>query len=206
MNGLLIIDIQNDFITGSLAIDHSYSIISKINQIKTHFDIVILSQDSHPKNHISFASNNNTNIMSSKQLTYNDIKYNQIMWPDHCVKNSIGEKFHNELEISNKDIVVKKGENYLIDSYSVFFDNLKLNQTNLDNILKKHNVKNLYLCGLAFDYCVKFTAIDAKELGYNVNIIKDLTESVNPEEDTNNVNKLEELNINMLTFKDIFKI
>ena len=211
MSALIIIDIQNDFINGSLQVQDGESIIPKINQLKKdkRFKLVILSQDSHPKNHISFASNNNKKVFSEVDLRYKEngknLSYKQIMWPDHCVKNSYGEEFHEKMEISDSDIIVKKGQNNLIDSYSVFYDNLQLNKTDLDDILKNNNIKDIFICGIAFDYCVKFTALDAIKLGYNVNLYKNLTKSVNVELDKENIRIMEEQNINILYFL-IFKI
>ena len=185
--------------------------MKKINELKKdkRFKLVILSQDSHPKNHISFASNNRKKVFSEVELRYTEngknLLYKQIMWPDHCVKNSYGEKFHKELEIVNSDIIIKKGENHLIDSYSVFYDNLKLNKTNLDNILKNNQIEELFICGLAFDYCVKFTALDGSELGYIVNIYKNLTKSVNDELDKENIRVIEEKNIKIIDYWFVIK-
>ena len=198
MKALIIVDIQNDFINGSLKVDNSEEIIEKINKIKKNYDLVILTQDSHPKNHISFASNHNMIPFKEKIINYNDIKYNQIMWPDHCIKNSYGEEFHKDLLLTSTDIIVKKGENCMIDSYSAFFDNLKLNETKLDSILNNNNVKEIDICGLAFDYCVKFTALDSIELGYKTNILYNLTRSVDPNNDEQNILFLKDCNINII--------
>ena len=197
MSALLIIDVQNDFITGSLKVRGAEEIIQGINKLKKDklFNLVVLSQDSHPKEHISFASNNNTDILKEIELQYNNIKYKQIMWPDHCIKDSDGESFHPLLEINNNDIIIKKGENKLIDSYSAFYDNLKLNKTGLDDLLKSKNINDVYICGLAFDYCVKFTALDAVDLGYNVYLFKDLTRSVFNDMDITNVKEMSEKGI-----------
>ena len=206
MSALIIIDIQNDFINGSLKVKDGELIIPKINQLKKdkRFKLVILSQDSHPKNHISFASNNNKKVFSEVDLRYkengNNLLYKQIMWPDHCIKDSYGEDFHKKLEISESDIIIKKGENNLIDSYSVFYDNLQLNKTDLDDIFKNNKIKDIFICGIAFDYCVKFTALDAIKLGYNVNLYKNLTKSVNIELDKENIRIMEKKNIKIMDF------
>ena len=112
------------------------------------------------------------------------------MWPDHCIKNTYGEAFHSQLEIDDNDIVIKKGENPLIDSYSAFYDNLRFYITKLDKILKDKNIRNIYICGLALDYCVKFTALDGIDLGYNVYLFKNLTRSVNPLLDEKNIQEM----------------
>lgn len=200
MAALLIIDVQNDFISGSLKVRGAEEIIQDINTLKKdkQFNLVVLSQDSHPSNHISFKSNNDAQILQEIDLEYNGVRYKQIMWPDHCIKDSFGEEFHPLLEMDNKDIIIKKGENNMIDSYSAFYDNLKFNKTELDDILKKQNIKDVYICGLAFDYCVKFTALDATDLGYNVYMIKDLTRSINPNMDEENIREMEGKNITFL--------
>ena len=206
MSALIIIDIQNDFINGSLQVQGGESIIPKINELKKdkRFKLVILSQDSHPKNHISFASNNNKTVFSEMELRYKEngknLLYKQIMWPDHCVKDSYGEEFHQKLEISDSDIIIKKGENNLIDSYSVFYDNLQLNKTDLNDILKNNQIKEIFICGIAFDYCVKFTALDAIKLGYNVTLYKNLTKSVNVELDKENIRIMEGKTIKIIDF------
>ena len=110
MSALIIIDIQNDFITGSLKVNGTSTIIQNINNLKKNkqFDLIVFSQDSHPHNHSSFASTNNQKEFTEIELLYKNIKYKQIMWPDHCIKNTFGEKFHHQIELSNNDIVIKK--------------------------------------------------------------------------------------------------
>lgn len=200
VKALLIVDIQNDFINGSLKVIDGLEIIKDINKVKDTYNVVILTQDSHPKNHVSFASNNNLPEFTEKKMNYKENEYTQIMWPDHCVKETYGEQFHSELNIQDTDIIVKKGENFLIDSYSAFFDNLKLNKTDLDDILKRNNVDTIDICGLAFDYCVKYSAIDSKLLGYNTNVIYNMTRSVNPDNDQENIKLLKKFNINILKY------
>ena len=200
MSTLLIIDLQNDFITGSLKVNGASDIVQDINTLKKdkQFNLIVLSQDSHPSSHNSFASTNNEREFYEIELLYKNVKYKQIMWPDHCVKTTYGEEFHPQLEINDNDIVIKKGENPLIDSYSAFYDNLKFNKTELDKILKDKNIRDIYICGLALDYCVKFTALDAIDLGYNVYLFKDLTRSVNPLLDEKNIQEMKDKGINIL--------
>lgn len=177
-SALLIIDVQNDFCkNGSLEVPDANSIISLINKIRTNelFDCIILTQDWHPLKHSSFASNHpNVKPFQTIQLSFsNGKKYDQVAWPNHCVQETSGAEFHSNLIIRESDLIVQKGTNINIDSYSGFFDNEKEHKTQLDDLLKERNIKRIYLCGLAFDYCVGYTALDAIDLGYETIVIED---------------------------------
>jgi nicotinamidase/pyrazinamidase len=168
---LLIVDVQNDFCEGgTLGVKGSLDIIPVINNLIKKFeasdDLIIGSKDWHPENHCSFS-----------------------IWPIHCVQNSEGSEFHPELlPIKN---IVHKGMNLDIDSYSCFFDNERNNKTDLDLLLKKNSIDTLYVAGLATDYCVKFTTLDACSLGYKVYLVKDACKGVNLSEDSSNLALLE---------------
>ena len=175
VKALLIIDVQNDFCPGgSLAVPEGDQIIPGINELMSKFDLVIASQDWHPVNHGSFASNHDK--APGELIELNGLQ--QVLWPDHCVQGSQGAEFHKELCLDSVDAVFTKGENPLIDSYSAFFDNGHLNETGLNDYLQKNKVNELYICGLATDYCVKFTALDALNLGYKTYLVDNLCRGV----------------------------
>ncbi|MCM8525381.1 MAG: bifunctional nicotinamidase/pyrazinamidase [Lentisphaeraceae bacterium] len=175
MKALLVIDVQNDFCPGgSLAVREGDQIVSGINRLMPQFDLVVASQDWHPENHGSFAVNHEKTpgeVIELNGLT-------QILWPKHCVQGSAGAEFHADLNTDEIDAVFTKGENPLIDSYSAFYDNGRLSKTGLDDYLKSKHVTELFLCGLATDYCVKFTALDAVGLGYKTSLLLDLCRGV----------------------------
>jgi len=160
---LLIVDVQNDFIDGSLAVPNGEEIIHVINSLITskYYDYIIASQDWHPANHKSFASNNNgTQVFTMGELNGAP----QMMWPDHCVQKTWGAEFHHDLLSNNFDFVQQKGINPEVDSYSAFRDNNQNETTGLDVWIKDHDITTLDVCGLATDYCVKFSIIDAVNL------------------------------------------
>lgn len=176
---LIIVDVQNDFCEGgALEVKNGNEVIVVINElIKTNkFDEIIATQDWHPKNHKSFASNHkNKNV-------YDVIKLNgitQVLWPDHCVQRKKGSRFHKDLNLDKKFKIFKKGTNPEIDSYSGFYDNDHKSSTGLSEYLKKKKVEKVYITGLATDYCVKFTAIDSIKEGFSTFVIKDAVKGVN---------------------------
>lgn len=178
MNCLLIIDVQNDFCEGgNLAVKDSSEIIPVINNLIDKFnksnDLIVATKDWHPADHKSFASVSNKKIGEVGVL--NGLP--QVWWPDHCIENTKGSEFHPELlPIKN---IIYKGNDKEVDSYSGFFDNNKVHKTELDDMLKRHNIDTLYVVGLATDYCVKFTVLDALSLGYKVYLVKDGCRGVN---------------------------
>ena len=178
MKALIVVDIQNDFCEGgSLEVKNSNEIIPVTNKLINYFYrnnlLVIGTKDWHPSNHKSFAINSGGNIGEIGIL--NNLP--QIWWPQHCVQNSFGSEFHSDLiEIKN---IIYKGTDPEIDSYSGFFDNGKLKKTDLFHLLKKHNVTEPFILGLATDYCVKYTVLDALDLKFKVNVIEDACRGVN---------------------------
>lgn len=175
---LIIVDVQNDFIPGgALAVNEGDKIVPLINELMKSgkYDVIVATKDWHPKKHKSFASNNNAEVGSMGVLGGEP----QVMWPDHCVQNTKGSEFHEDLDLHKIDKVFTKGSNPEIDSYSGFFDNDKKSATGMGEYLKKVQIKEVDVVGLALDYCVKATAIDAKNLGFKTNVIKDFTRSVN---------------------------
>lgn len=173
---LILVDIQNDFCPGgALAVNEGDKIIPVVNSIIDKFDYVVATQDWHPQTHSSFASNNE----GKKVGDLIDIDgLPQVMWPDHCVQDSFGAEFVNTLDKSKITKVFTKGSDESVDSYSGFFDNNHKNDTGLNNYLKSKNVDELYVTGLATDYCVKFTVLDALKLGYKTNVVVDAVRGV----------------------------
>ncbi|MHC5201662.1 bifunctional nicotinamidase/pyrazinamidase [Myroides sp. LJL119] len=159
MKALLVVDLQNDFLPGgALQVKDSDSIIPIINQIQTKFDLVIASQDWHPKTHQSFASAHQGKKLF-EQIDLNGL--NQVLWPDHCVQNTPGAEFSPKWDSRLVSAIFRKGMNPQIDSYSAFFDNGHLQSTGLLGYLQHMNVTELYVCGLAADYCVYYSCMDA---------------------------------------------
>ena len=164
-SAFMVVDMQNDFITGSLAVTNAANLVSVINDLRKKFTNVIFTQDWHPQNHVSFAASHpGHNLFEQIQVT----GYVQTLWPVHCVADTDGAKLHSDLAITDTDIIVKKGMNPQIDSYSCFFDVIKTSMTTCHDILQSKGIDTLYFAGVATDYCVKFSVIDALELGYKV--------------------------------------
>ncbi len=174
---LLIVDVQNDFLAGgALEVKYGDSVIPIINKIQDKFDLIIATQDWHTYDHKSFASQHKNNNIGDF-VNLKGIK--QILWPDHCVENTFGSEIALNLNQSKIEKVIQKGNNPNIDSYSGFFENDKKTKTELDDYLKDKEIETVYICGLATDYCVKFTANDAKSLGYKTYLIEDACKGVN---------------------------
>lgn len=175
---LILVDIQNDFCEGgALAVKDGDLVVPVANKLISLFnqnnDLVIGTKDWHPASHKSFAINSNGNIGELGEL--NGLP--QVWWPVHCVENKYGSKFHKNLK--GVDITIFKGQDPEVDSYSAFFDNGKKHKTDLDKVLKDKDIDTLYIMGLATDYCVKFTVLDALELGYKVYLVEDGCRGVN---------------------------
>ena len=176
MKALIIIDIQNDFLPGgSLEVKGGDAIIQVVNHLQEYFNMVVATQDWHPKNHSSFASNNPGKEPGDHVILEG---IDQVLWPDHCVQGSPGAEWPQELHTDRIVRVIRKGNDPTIDSYSGFFDNQHLRATGLHDFLQKHGINFLVLTGLATDVCVKFTALDALKLGYEVFLVEDATKAV----------------------------
>lgn len=177
MKALIIVDIQNDFLQGGrLAVKGGNEVIPIINSIQEKFDFVVATQDWHPEGHKSFASQY-SNKKEYEKIELNNIK--QTLWPDHCIQNTFGAEISSELNQNKIEAIFRKGMNINVDSYSGFFDNGKLKCTGLGDFLKGRGVNEVFVCGLAADYCVYFTAKDALELGFKSNIIENATKAIN---------------------------
>ncbi|WP_237931793.1 bifunctional nicotinamidase/pyrazinamidase [Buttiauxella sp. S19-1] len=177
---LVIVDLQNDFCAGgALAVPEGDSTIDVANALIAHCkargDAVLATQDWHPADHGSFAR-----VQKAEPYTQGKLDgLKQTWWPDHCVQNSEGAELHPLLNAQEIDAIFQKGENRLVDSYSGFFDNGHRQKTQLDDWLFRHEIKQLIVVGLATDYCVKFTVLDALSLGYEVTVITDGCRGVN---------------------------
>jgi len=206
-SALVIIDVQYDFCppTGSLAVNDGTAVIPIINNLrKAHeWDTIALTQDWHPKGHFSFASTNKDK--GAKLFTpfeYAPGKF-QMMWPDHCVQGSEGAKFHHDLKIEPTDIVVQKGTNINIDSYSGFYDNDAKAKTDLADQLRKHGITDVYVAGLAYDYCVGYSALDALKEGFKVFFIEDGARGVAPETTADMKKRLLEVGVRLINASDV---
>lgn len=177
MKTLVIIDVQNDFMPGgALAVPEGDQIVPLINDLQHKFDLVIATQDWHPRKHASFASSHK----NSKEFEVIKIDgLDQVLWPEHCIQNTPGADFHQDLKTSNLEAIFRKGTNPKIDSYSGFYDNAHLKSTGLSGYLKEKKSKDLYFVGLAAEYCVYFSIIDALGESFNCTLIEDATRALN---------------------------
>ncbi len=168
---LIIVDIQNDFLpNGSLAVNGGDTIIPLVNRLMGQYDLVVATMDWHPEGHKSFATSY-VNREVGDTLMLEGLP--QILWPTHCVQESWGASLAESLDVQNIDKIIYKGSNPNIDSYSGFFDNGHRNQTGLHDYLQEQGIDEVAIVGLATDYCVKFTALDAASLGYKTTLILD---------------------------------
>jgi nicotinamidase/pyrazinamidase len=171
MNALILVDLQNDFLPGgALAVPHGDEVIPLADQLQRQFDLVLATKDWHPPNHGSFAANH-SGKKPGDRIMLDGIE--QILWPVHCVQNTRGAEFAPSFDTSRIAHVFHKGTEPQIDSYSTFFDNANRRHTGLAHYLEKRGIKNIYLMGLALDYCVKYSTLDARELGLNTHVIVD---------------------------------
>jgi nicotinamidase/pyrazinamidase len=171
MNALIIVDLQNDFLPGgALPVLHGDDVIPLANELQRHFDLVVATQDWHPPDHGSFAANHKGKKPGDR-IILDGIE--QILWSAHCVQNTRGAEFAAAFDTSRIAHVFHKGIDPRIDSYSTFFDNAHRRHTGLAHYLEKRSVKYIYLMGLALDYCVKYSALDASQLGLNTHVIVD---------------------------------
>jgi nicotinamidase/pyrazinamidase len=183
MKALLLIDIQNGFCPGgNLAVPDGDKVVPIVNRLiqSGSYDLIVASQDWHPEGHGSFASSHpgkqpfELHVLSGKE---------QMMWPDHCVQGTRDAELHPDLRVQEIDLILQKGENHHVDSYSAFRDNDQHAITGLSDFLKEQGVTDLDLCGLATDYCVKFSALDALQMlpGTKVRFIEDASRGITPD-------------------------
>lgn len=176
MRALIIVDIQNDFVAGGkLEVPSGEQIIPLVNALSDRFELVVATQDWHPANHRSFASNHpNGNPFEVIDLE----GLEQVLWPDHCVQGTRGADLHPQLSVARIEAIFRKGMDSSIDSYSGFFDNGHKKSTGLAGYLKERKVDEVYVCGLAADYCVYYTAMDAIQSGFKTYYIEDATRAI----------------------------
>lgn len=168
---LLLVDIQNDFMPfGSLPVKDGDAVVPVANAVASEFEFVIATQDWHPPDHGSFASVH-AGRSPGELIMLDGIE--QVLWPDHCVQNTPGASLHSGLDVSHIDRVIRKGTDRQIDSYSAFFDNKHKKDTGLAAVLREANVGEIWIVGLATDYCVLFTALDARESGFDVVVVEE---------------------------------
>jgi nicotinamidase/pyrazinamidase len=177
VRALLLIDIQNDFMPfGSLPVLDGDAVVAGANRLAPGFEHVVATQDWHPAGHASFAS---SHAGHSAGEVIEVAGLPQVLWADHCVQNTPGASFHSGLDVANIDYVARKGTNPSIDSYSGFFDNNHAKDTGLSAHLKERGVDEIWILGLATDYCVKFTALDGRREGFEVVVVEDACRAVN---------------------------
>ena len=176
LKALILVDLQNDFLPmGALPVPDGDQVIPLANQIQQHFDLVVATQDWHPSNHASFAASHPGKVPGN-MIALNGLQ--QTLWPVHCVQNTVGAAFAPGLDTSHIQKIFRKGTDPRIDSYSGFFDNGHRKSTGLDLYLKQAGVTETYILGLATDYCVKFTALHAQELGFVTYVLADACRGV----------------------------
>ena len=175
-HALIVIDVQNDFCPGgALAVPEGDQVVPGINALMDKAEAVILTQDWHPAGHSSFASSH----PGKSPYDVIDMPYGaQVLWPDHCIQGSTGAAFHKDLDADRADLIIRKGYNPAIDSYSAFFENDHETPTGLDGYLRTRGITDLTLVGLATDFCVNYSAVDAAKLGFRVTVRQDLCRAI----------------------------
>jgi nicotinamidase/pyrazinamidase len=173
---LLVIDVQNDFCPGgALAVASGDSVIGPIHEIAARFEHIVLTQDWHPADHASFAScHPGKRPYESIEMPYGQ----QTVWPAHCVQGSKGAEFHAALQLPGAELILRKGFRRQIDSYSAFFENDRTTATGLAGYLRERGFMRVFLCGLAYDYCVGYSALDARRLGFEAIIVQDACRAI----------------------------
>lgn len=177
MRTLIIVDLQNDFMPGgALGVPEADRVIPIVNKIMPHFSLILATQDWHPSDHVSFAANHR----GKKPGDVVEVKgISQILWPVHCVRNSKGAELVKELKKEKIESIFYKGTDKEIDSYSAFFDNAHLRSTGLHEYLSSRGIKEIHIAGVATDYCVLYSVLDALELGHSVTVISDACRGIN---------------------------
>lgn len=172
---ILVIDVQADFCPGgALAVAGGDDIVAPINALIPEYPVRIFTQDWHPSDHLSFASQHGADPFTTTEMPYGT----QVLWPDHCIIGSPGAAFHSKLDTRSADLIIRKGFRREIDSYSAFFENDHSTPTGLEGYLKSRGVDTVTLVGLATDYCVNFSAVDAAKLGFKVTVIESLCRAI----------------------------
>lgn len=173
---LIVVDVQNDFCPGgALAVPEGDKVIAPIHRLASHFAHIVLTQDWHPANHTSFAAAH----PGKRPFETIDLAHGvQTLWPPHCVQGSHGAEFHPELRLPQAELILRKGFRPQIDSYSAFFENDRATATGLAGYLRECNLKRVFLVGLAYDFCVGYSAIDAQRLGFEAFVLRDACRAI----------------------------
>jgi nicotinamidase/pyrazinamidase len=173
---LVIVDVQNDFCAnGALAVPGGDAIVPVVNRLAIRFPHVVLTQDWHPRGHLSFASTHSGKMpFDTIELPYGP----QILWPEHCVQSTAGAAFHPLLDVPHAELIIRKGFRQGIDSYSAFFENDHKTPTGLGGYLRERGFRRIFLCGLATDFCVRYSAEDASALGFEATVIGDACRAI----------------------------
>jgi len=203
MKALLIIDMQKDFMPGgALPTKEGNLLVPIINNLMKKFPLVVTSKDWHPKDHISFASNHPGKEIGDV-IDVGDIK--QVLWPIHCVQNSEGAQFVSGLDPIDEEHIFYKGVDPKIDSYSAFFDNAHLRSTGLEDFLKKNAVQEIVVVGVATDYCVLYSVLDALELGFSVMLVADGCHAINlhPDDEKKALEKMKKEGAKILQAEEV---
>ena len=168
---LIVVDVQNDFCPGgALAVPHGDEVVPVVNSLATRFRNVVLTQDWHPRGHLSFASSHpGKKPFATIAVTYGP----QVLWPDHCVQGTPGAAFHDALDIPHAALIVRKGTDRAIDSYSALYENDRTTPTGLTGYLRERGFSRVFLAGLALDFCVRYSAEDARREGFAVFVVED---------------------------------
>jgi len=201
MKTLIIIDVQNDFMPGGpLAVPQGNEIVPVINRIQNYFDLVVATQDWHPLNHKSFASNHYEKKPFDSILLHG---VHQTLWPDHCVQGTSGAEFHKDMESNRIATIFRKGMDPEIDSYSGFYDNNHHLSTGLAGYLKEKGVTEVYFCGLAADICVYYTILDSILEGFSATLIEDASRPLYPDKFDDIKCELAKLAVRIITSREL---
>jgi nicotinamidase/pyrazinamidase len=199
---LLVVDVQKDFCPGGrLAVPRGDEIVPIVNRLATAFTNVVLTQDWHPPGHLSFASSH----AGREPFQTIDVAYGtQVLWPDHCVQHTPGAEFRDDLHIPHAALVIRKGFRRAIDSYSAFYENDRVTPTGLAGYLRERGLRRVFLAGLAFDFCVRYSAEDAHREGFEVIVIEDACRGIDVDGSVAATRRrLAELNVRCLTAEEI---
>jgi len=178
MNALILVDIQNDFLPGGpLAVPFGDEIIPLVNELQDSFSLVVATQDWHPQSHKSFASNH-PGKKAFEMIILHGLE--QVLWPNHCIQGSLGAQIHSSINVNKVEAIFRKGMDVEIDSYSAFHDNGYKKSTGLAGYLRERKIKKVYICGLAADYCVYYSAKDSLKENFETYIIEDATRAIDP--------------------------
>jgi nicotinamidase/pyrazinamidase len=175
-DALIVVDVQNAFIPGgSLAVPHGEEVVPLVNSLGARFENIVLTQDWHPPGHLSFASSHaGRQPFETARLPYGE----QVLWPDHCVQGTHGAEPHRDLSLPHAQLVIRKGFHRDVDSYSAFIEADGRTRTGLQGYLRERGIERVFVCGLATDFCVAWTALDARRLGFEAAVIEDACRAI----------------------------